>query len=202
MKRRTLIQSILAFPLMGFVLQTKKTLAANQYPKTPWDAEGPYYPIRRQNDEDFDLTHVFGQTGKAKGYVLNLRGKVVDETGNPQKGAIVEIWQADPEGKYNHPRDSKLSQRDPNFQYWGRTTVQTDGIYFFKTVIPGDYGRPPHIHYKVWINDKTRLTSQIYFKNHPRNKNVGFRPEQVPLQIIDLEPMKNQEFGGFFQIVI
>ena len=203
MKRRTLIQSILVFLLMGFGLRPKESQAAVRYPKTPRDGEGPYYPIQRRNDEDFDLVHVDGQSGIAKGHVLNLRGIVIDETGVPQNEAIVEIWQADSRGRYNHPRDFKTGRRDPNFQYWGKSTVQADGVYFFKTVIPSAYsGRPAHIHYKVWIKGETRLTSQIYFKNHPQNEDSGFHAEQAPLQVIELKPAKNNEFEGFFQIVL
>ena len=203
MKRRDWFRFFLLFLLTGHAFKFAKIYATTRYQKTPWDGEGPYYPVQRQHDEDSDLVRIVGQTGKAKGNVLNLRGRVVDESGTPKEGAIVEIWQADPQGNYNHPRDSRSGKRDSNFQYWGKAMVQADGKYFFRTVLPGGYsGRPPHIHYKVWINEQTSLTSQIYFNNHPQEKNRGFRPAQSPLQVIDLEPMKNDEFGGFFQIVI
>ena len=79
-------------------------------------------------------------------------------------------------GKYNHPSDPNPAKLDPNFQYWGQTTTNEKGEYFFKTIIPGAYPatntwtRPPHIHFKVNLRGYNELTSQLYFKGHKLNR--------------------------------
>ena len=134
-----------------------------QFVKTPADYEGPFYPQFRQQDEDYDLVHVAGHSNPAKGAILNLSGVVLNTKGEPRKNLVIEIWQTDPQGRYNHPGDTSPGQRDPDFQYWGKTVTGPDGSFFFKTLVPGAYHpRPAHIHYKVWQDDKVLLTSQIY----------------------------------------
>lgn len=203
MKRRDMLKSFLAFSVVGTALRWEETQAASPYPRTPRDSEGPFYPVVQQKDEDYNLVQVAGKSEQARGSILNLRGVVFNRAGKPQPGALVEIWQADPSGQYHHPDDVPSSALDPSFQYWGKATTQADGTYYFKTLIPGHYsGRPPHIHYKVWVAGKVRLTSQIYFKNHPQNHLSGFQAASAPLQTVDIEPVKNQEFGSFFPIVL
>lgn len=142
---------------------------------TPAQTEGPFYPIEDQLDKNTDLTFVDGGRARALGKVVYLKGIVQDEFCRPVKGALVEIWQACHTGKYNHPSDPNTAKLDPNFQYWGQTTTNEKGEYFFKTIIPGAYPatntwmRPPHIHFKVNLRGYNELTSQLYFKGHPLN---------------------------------
>lgn len=142
---------------------------------TPAQTEGPFYPIEDQLDKNTDLTFVDGRRARALGKVVYLKGIVQDEFCRPVKGALVEIWQACHTGKYNHPSDPNTAKLDPNFQYWGQTTTNEKGEYFFKTIIPGAYPatntwmRPPHIHFKVNLRGYNELTSQLYFKGHPLN---------------------------------
>ncbi len=201
MKRRELIKSTWLLLLGGIFLKAEKLNAEAQYAKTPSDAEGPYYPVHRQEDEDNNLIQVAGQASPAKGNVLNLQGVVLNTQGQPQNGVTVEIWQTDSQGRYKHPDDYSPGQRDSNFQYWGKTVTPADGVYSFKTLLPAAYSfRPPHIHYKVWVEGKVRLTSQIYFKNHPEDKSrFGSR---YKLQVTELKQAPNGEFNTFFQIVI
>ena len=173
-----------------------------KFPKTPSDYEGPFYPVSKQNDEDNDLTQIAGKILKAEGEILNLSGIVINTSGDPLPGMIVEIWQTDPNGKYKHPKDESPGDRDSNFQYWGKAKTDNFGKYYFKTLIPGKYDpRPVHIHYKVWKNNKLYLTSQIYFKNYPKNSKVN-SSNISQLQQIELTKNENGEFTGFFQIVI
>ena len=203
MKRRDMLKSLLAFSVVGTTLPLEESQAAAPYPRTPRDSEGPFYPVAQQADEDSNLVQVQGKAGQASGSILNLSGVVRHRNGQPIAGAEVDIWQADSNGQYHHPDDARSFPLDPHFQYWGKATTQADGTYYFKTLIPGHYsGRPPHIHYKVWVAGRVRLTSQIYFKNHPQNHLSGFNPANAPLQTVEIEPLKHQEFGSFFQIVI
>jgi protocatechuate 3,4-dioxygenase beta subunit len=180
-----------------------KASAAVELEKTPADYEGPFYPHTRQDDIDNDLVHIKGKTGVATGEILNLSGMVVNTKGDPQEGVTIEIWQADPQGRYKHSGDSSPGERDPHFQYWGADVTDTSGSFFFKTVVPGAYfPRPAHIHFKIWKDGKLLLTSQIYF-----TKLVDGTPPPPPagkmqLQTVMLKPLTNGEFDAYFRIVL
>ena len=178
--------------------------AQERFVKTPADYEGPFYPQSRQQDEDNDLVHVTGRSNPAKGDILNLSGVVLNTKGEPRKDLVVEIWQTDPQGRYNHPGDTSAGQRDPDFQYWGKTITGPDGSFFFKTLVPGSYHpRPAHIHYKVWQEDKVLLTSQIYINTSPDTaKSFSAIPAGIMLQTMILKPDGTGVFRGFFQIVL
>lgn len=171
--------------------------------KTPGDAEGPFYPVVRQQDEDNDLIHVSGQTRPAKGDILRLSGEVVGTGGAPVKNAIVEIWQTDPNGLYNDERDRSPGERDPNFQYWGKDKTATHGTFSFLTLLPGKYEpRPPHIHFKVWLDDRVVLTSQIYFANHPQESGEAGPVPTNPQQTVELKKNESGEYTAYFRIVL
>ena len=83
--------------------------------------------------------------------------------GQPSRGAMVEIWQCDAHGIYNHPGDSGQRRRDAAFQGYGRTKVDDGGRYAFRTIRPVAYpGRTPHIHFKVHAPGVGMLTTQMY----------------------------------------
>jgi protocatechuate 3,4-dioxygenase beta subunit len=168
--------------------------------RTPPDQEGPFYPVERQLDMDNNLLQITGKEGQATGDILHLSGKIIDTRGEPVAGVTVEIWQTDPEGRYLHPRDPSSGPRDPYFQYRGRATTGQDGGYSFTTLVPGTYGsRPPHIHFKVWRDGKTLLTSQIYIANHP-DSQVQYRTD--PLQTVALQKKEQGVFEASFRIVL
>lgn len=144
--------------------------------RTPEQPEGPFYPIHDQPDKDNDLTFVNGRRGTAQGTIIHLQGIVSDPDCRPLKNAVVEIWQACATGKYNHPGDAdNPGALDPNFQYWGITSSAQDGLYQFKTILPGhykaapDWMRPPHIHFKVHKMGYDELTTQMYFAGNQYN---------------------------------
>lgn len=100
----------------------------------------------------------------AAGDALIIQGQVLDSDGTPLAGAVVEIWQTDVNGNYNHPNDSAASDLLADFQYFGTSTTDADGNYAFRTVKPGLYEpRAPHIHVKVKLDGETLLTTQFYF---------------------------------------
>jgi len=141
---------------------------------TPSQTEGPYYPPHAQIDalldKDNDLTQVKGTPGRAQGQVIYILGQVQDGHCRPMEGALVEIWQASANGRYNHPRDRfNLAPLDPHFQYWGKTLTDKEGHYLFKTIMPGRYPagpgwiRPSHVHFKIHGRNRQELTTQMYF---------------------------------------
>ena len=142
---------------------------------TPAMELGPFPPMkaRSQPDHDVDLTKVQGQNGVAKGEIIEVVGKILDEQCEPVEGAIVEIWQANHYGKYNHEYDTQ-GQHDPDFQGWGQAVTKNDGKYRFKTVVPGLYAqRTRHIHFKVSKRGYHEMVTQLYFEGEDRNNTDG-----------------------------
>ena len=122
---------------------------------TPFQVDGPFYPMAIE-DYDWDLTSVSGQTGRAEGDVIEVTGQVLDAMCRPLPGSVLEVWQANHRGRYNHPGDKSTDRPlDPNFQGYARIVTDKDGRYRFLTIIPGSYPamgdwvRPRHIHFKV-----------------------------------------------------
>ena len=189
--------------LSFFCLMMQNVFAEDKLPKTPADYEGPFYPITRQQDIDNDLTQVKGQAGDARGDILNLSGIIVNSSGKPRAGLTIEIWQTDPQGRYQHPGDSTPGERDPDFQYWGAAITDTDGGFFFRTLVPGAYEpRPAHIHYKILKDGKIILTSQIYFMEPSEQTRLPSMTSQIELQTTDLKQEATGEFEAFFRIVL
>lgn len=121
--------------------------------------EGPYYldPGLVRSD----ITE--GRAGRG----LEMKLQVVDTECRPVEGARVDIWHCDAEGNYSgfagQGSDRTL---DTSAETFLRGTQGTDarGIAAFRTVYPGWYrGRTTHIHYKVFLDENTLLTSQVFF---------------------------------------
>ena len=141
---------------------------------TPGQTEGPFYPVSLPADMDADLVRVQGRQAQAVGQVTHVSGRVLDRKGQIVRGAMVEIWQCDAHGIYNHPRSPGQSRRDADFQGYGRTELDGAGRYAFRTIRPVAYpGRTPHIHFKVHAPGAGRLTTQMYVAGEPQNATDG-----------------------------
>jgi protocatechuate 3,4-dioxygenase, beta subunit len=144
---------------------------------TPGQVAGPFYPSRRRSDEDFDLTYIEGGTGRASGEVIYVRGQVLDQDCRPLSDTLVEIWQANTWGRYDHERDAANPRPlDPNFQGWGRVLSDAQGFYGFRTIKPGPYPandqgwiRPPHIHFRITRRGYHEVITQMYFAGEALN---------------------------------
>ncbi|MEK6580451.1 MAG: protocatechuate 3,4-dioxygenase [Bdellovibrionota bacterium] len=142
---------------------------------TPPQTAGPFFPGEKEFHPDTDLTYIAGHSKRAKGKVISVVGRVLDQNCKPISGAAVEIWQACASGRYNNPKDTNPAAMDPDFKYWGEDFTDDNGRYRFKTVIPGaypadvDWTRPPHIHFKITKLGFHELTTQLYFKGDPLN---------------------------------
>ncbi len=121
-----------------------------------------------------DLSVVDGR--EALGERIIVRGQVLDEGGRAVPSTMVEIWQANAAGRYQHPGDQHDAPLDPNFHGAGRVFTDADGWYEFTTIKPGAYPwrnhpnawRPNHIHYSLFgPGFATRLITQMYFPGDP-----------------------------------
>ncbi|HET7866491.1 MAG TPA: protocatechuate 3,4-dioxygenase [Burkholderiaceae bacterium] len=141
--------------------------AAGSLRPTPSQSEGPFYPVEFPADSDADLLRT-GDLVYRHGVETWVEGRVSDVAGVPVKDAVVEIWQGDHNGHYHHPGDGNLA--DKAFQGFGRSTVQADGTYRFRTLRPVRYAaRAPHIHVKVRLGRREILTTQLYVAGDAQN---------------------------------
>ena len=101
------------------------------------------------------------------GAPLRLALQVVDEACRPIAGARVDVWHCDAGGNYSgYARQGSDRARDTRGATFMRGTQFADasGVAAFRTVWPGWYrGRTPHVHYKVFLDEATLLTSQLFF---------------------------------------
>jgi protocatechuate 3,4-dioxygenase beta subunit len=179
--------------------------------ETPRQTEGPFYPDRLPLDTDNDLVILGDRLTPAVGDVTHLSGRVLDLQGNPLRNMTVEIWQVDNHGAYLHSRTNNASQRDQNFQGFGRFETSSSGEYRFRTIKPVPYpGRTPHIHMKVKRGDRDLLTTQCYVKGHPQNERDGVlrgirdsrARESVIVDFTPLPGSRAGELAARFDIVL
>ena len=138
---------------------------------SPYCTIGPFY-LKPLIDGCDDLTRIDGR--QARGQHIVLAGRVVEEGNSPVLNSVLEIWQADANGVFRHPLDSRCAQADPGFLGWGRTRSNKDGVYQFRTVLPGpsreENGviRCSHINLTVLAIGLTRrLVTTIFFGEDP-----------------------------------
>ncbi|MEU0691148.1 protocatechuate 3,4-dioxygenase subunit beta [Streptomyces uncialis] len=138
------------------------------------EASGPVFGVTDVTGPDADLTRQ--HPGEPLGERIVVSGRVLDRTGRPVRGQLVEIWQANASGRYAHRGDQHPAPLDPNFTGAGRTLTDGEGRYRFTTIRPGAYPwrnhlnawRPAHIHFSVFGNAFTqRLVTQMYFPGDP-----------------------------------
>lgn len=165
-------------------------------PLTPEQTEGPFYPQTLPLDSDNDLVRVAGRSERASGTILHLGGRVLDPDNRPLRGARLEIWQCDAFGVYHHARDPR-GPADPDFQGFGRTVADAEGVYRFRTIVPVPYpGRTPHIHFKITGPGFEPLTTQMYLQGHPLNaEDFLYRrlAERAALVTVELKPASGME---------
>jgi protocatechuate 3,4-dioxygenase beta subunit len=113
---------------------------------------------------------------EALGERIIVEGHVRDEDGHAVPNTMVEIWQANAAGRYNHERDKHDAPLDANFHGAGRVFTDAHGAYRFITIKPGAYPwgnhynawRPNHIHFSLFgPGYATRLITQMYFPGDP-----------------------------------
>jgi protocatechuate 3,4-dioxygenase alpha subunit len=108
-----------------------------------------------------------------KGERIRVEGRVIDGTGTPLRDVLIEIWQANAAGRYNHPADRQDKQLDQDFRGWGRGCSDFEsGLYTFDTIKPGGVegrnGRPMAPHINFWIVARginIGLNTRMYFSD-------------------------------------
>jgi protocatechuate 3,4-dioxygenase alpha subunit len=132
---------------------------------------GPYFEI------GFRWLNREPQVGEGvSGERVTIQGKVFDGDGVPVPDAILEIWQANAHGKYDHPEDTQDKPLEPGFKGFGRIPVTAEGVFRFATIKPGPVPGPdgkdqaPHLIVSVFMRGVLRrMVTRIYFPDEPGN---------------------------------
>jgi protocatechuate 3,4-dioxygenase alpha subunit len=147
---------------------------------TTWQTVGPFFKIGLAwlYREDLAGPSVSGEHIEVTGRVLDGEGKTVPD-------AVLELWQANPQGKYAHPEDEQKKPLDPSFSGFGRIATDDQGRFRFTTVKPGQVPAPespskgsstsgplqaPHINVSICTRGLLRrLVTRIYFPDEAAN---------------------------------
>jgi protocatechuate 3,4-dioxygenase, alpha subunit len=110
------------------------------------------------------------------GEPITIEGRVTDADGKPVDDALVEIWQANAHGRYDHPDDTRDLPLEPGFKGFGRVPTDAAGGFRFTTIRPGRVPAPdggmqaPHITVTIFMRGMLKhLKSRIYFQEDPAN---------------------------------
>jgi protocatechuate 3,4-dioxygenase alpha subunit len=170
-------------------------------PETPSQTAGPYVHIGLiPHQAGFDIFEKpFGNVLAGPGVAgrrIRIEGRVLDGSGAACRDILLEIWQANAAGRYNHPADRQSDKPlDPAFRGWGRTgTDFATGLYQFETIKPGAViGRsgykPMAPHINLWLAARginIGLATRIYFEDE-----AALNAEDPVLRM--LEPAERRE---------
>lgn len=140
---------------------------------TPWVSEGPFYAPGTPHLADLrPLRHA--------GTELRLAGRVLDTACRPLAGAVLDFWQTDPDGAYDHF----------GYGYRGHQFTDPEGRYELLTLLPASYrflgvARRRHIHVKVAAPRHRPLTSQVFFPFGADNAVEDFSFDRRLVSIVD-----------------
>jgi protocatechuate 3,4-dioxygenase alpha subunit len=124
---------------------------------------GPFFPREFAKGAN-DLTLLDGKP--VEGEAIEITGRVTQLDGQPLDNLVLEIWQADPHGRYDNP----------DFFGWGRAATDSRGEYFFKTVRPG--GRVPSINFLLLYSGLMRqLQTVMYFEPGEHSEKLVAKKE-------------------------
>jgi protocatechuate 3,4-dioxygenase alpha subunit len=155
-------------------------LPSRPYKESSSQTAGPYVHIGLiPHQAGFDIfeknfSHVLVGPDTV-GERIRIEGRIFDGLGALARDVLVEIWQANADGRYNHPADRQEDKvLDPAFRGWGRTGTNFEtGLYTFETIKPGPVigrrgHRPMAPHVNVWLAARginIGLSTRLYFSD-------------------------------------
>ena len=139
--------------------------------QTPSQTIGPFFKpaLVRSGDEALARR-------ESRGERIAIVGRVLDGDGAPVDDAMLEIWQANAAGRYDHPDDAQEKLIDSQFHGFGRASTDQHGNFRFETIKPGRVPgvgsvlQAPHINVSIFARGLLkRLATRIYFPDEPSN---------------------------------
>ncbi len=131
---------------------------------TPSQTVGPYLAIVLPWEDGPDIA------APATAGAVVITGRLLDGAGETVPDGLIEIWQADPAGRFDHPDDPRGAQAYAGFRGFGRCPTGADGEFHFRTVKPGPLpdgaggNEAPHLDVSVFARGLLqRLVTRIYF---------------------------------------
>lgn len=140
---------------------------------TPSQTIGPFfaYALTPRAYGGAELANEQVATDAVAGERITIRGRVFDGDGEPVGDAMLEIWQADADGRFH-------AQGNAGFTGFGRAETTAEGGYHFETIRPGALPGPngtrqaPHLTVSVFARGVlVRLATRIYFSDEPGNES-------------------------------
>jgi protocatechuate 3,4-dioxygenase alpha subunit len=132
-----------------------------------WDPNGTY-AWKETVGDNLVTPDVTGET-------IQLEGTISDGDGVPIPDAMIEIWQADAQGRYASPQD-KRALPNAKFKGFGRSATNKNGVYGFATVkpgaVPGLKGamQAPHVVFCIYSRGMLRqIYTRMYFPDEAAN---------------------------------
>ncbi len=111
-----------------------------------------------------------------RGERVSLQGRLIDGNGAGVSDGLIEVWQANSEGKYAHPEDRQRKPLEKGFRGFGRIPTDAKGAFRFSTIKPGRVPGPaekpqaPHLVVAVFMRGLLKhLVTRIYFPDEPAN---------------------------------
>jgi protocatechuate 3,4-dioxygenase, alpha subunit len=146
--------------------------------RTPSQTVGPFLHLGLA-PADYNVRPLFGPDLAGPGVTgtaIRIEGCLLDGEGNALPDALLEIWQADAQGRYAHPADGRALSSN-SFRGFGRAPTDAAGGFAFSTIkpgaVPGPHGglQAPHINLGIFARGLLkRLFTRIYFKDEPMNR--------------------------------
>jgi protocatechuate 3,4-dioxygenase beta subunit len=163
---------VLCADVLGFSTLVTMLNTADRSNRTPGALLGPFYRGNSPECEDGASIVADGSPGSP----LFVKCRVIDTSGKPVKGAMVDVWQASPIGLYENQDPDQ-----PDMNLRGRFRTDSDGYFHFRSVRPSGYPvpthgpvgallekqhrhpyRPAHIHFLVIADGYETLISQVF----------------------------------------
>ena len=145
---------------------------------TPSQTVGPFFAYGLTPNGQYDWNDAFSNnlvTADTSGERIRIEGRVFDGDGKQIPDAMLEIWQADAQGRFADPQD-KRALPNSAFRGFGRSGTNPNGDYAFDTIRPGPVpdpdGKPqaPHILLAVFGRGMLmHLYTRIYFGGEAAN---------------------------------
>jgi protocatechuate 3,4-dioxygenase alpha subunit len=145
---------------------------------TPSQTVGPFFKYGLTPEGKYEWNNAFTNnllTPEVSGDRIRVEGKVFDGDGTPIPDCLLEIWQADAQGRFADPQDKRAPPNAP-FKGFGRCGTDANGGYSFETIKPGSVPDPdgrtqaPHILLAVFARGMLRhLYTRIYFDDETAN---------------------------------